>query len=333
LLVVHPTADNLRLLDQLIRQGIFPVADVHLLGVYHQDETYDYEKSSAYIREKNLLNMSLTEVTGALDPDDVRRKNSCTGQFRHLFAISRGALFFGGPDIPPVLYREPVHLLTLVTDPYRHLFEVSFLYHLLVRAGDPDRDPLLASRRDYLVSGICLGMQTMHVATGGTLVQDLPTEIYGAWTAEDVLSLSPHQQHRSYRGHLWNMRGEPTSYHFHPIVVQEGSFLDFGTSGREDGPMVLSSHHQGIEQPGSAWKIAAVSVDGKVIEAIQHLLYPHVFGVQFHPEKPGLFNPASLHQDASGDSVSFEQVIRGTSSYDFHLKYWQRVAAPLVPGE
>ena len=40
-----------------------------------------------------------------------------------LFSISKGALFMGGPDIPPAVYNESVHLLTSVTDPFRHYCE------------------------------------------------------------------------------------------------------------------------------------------------------------------------------------------------------------------
>lgn len=330
LLIVHPTADNIHLMDRLIGQGIFPLQGYHLLGVFHEDEAYDYNETADYIRENELQYMSLKEVKGKLDPDHISVTNACSDQFEELFAISRGALFFGGPDIPPVLYDEPVHLLTRVTDPFRHFFEVSFLYHLLGNERDQERKPLLESRGTYLVSGICLGMQTMNVATGGTLVQDIPTEIYGIWTAEELLSLPLHRVHRNYQDLLSYSCCEPTSYHFHPLRVKRGTFLDHGTCDEHEDPLVLSSHHQGIETLGDGWRIAAWSVDEKVIEAIEHTKYPHVFGVQFHPEKPGLFDPSVLHLDSSGDSISFEQSIRGTVSFDFHLDYWKAVAAPLL---
>jgi putative glutamine amidotransferase len=333
LLIIHPTADNIRLIDRLIRDGIFPLENYHLLGVYHEDEAYDYGQASELIRLNHIERFSLVEVTGHLDAPDIFSTNKCSGQFAHLFAISRGALFFGGPDIPPLLYDEPAHLLTRVTDPSRHFFEVSFLFHLLGGSRDPAWEPLMESRETYLVSGICLGMQTMVVATGGTLVQDIPTEIYGVWTAEQVLSLPAHQQHRNYEDLLSYENVVPTSYHFHPVRVEKGSFLDSGDYPGITDPLVLSSHHQGIETTGDAWRVVATSIDGKVIEAIQHTRYPHVFGVQFHPEKPGLFDPSVLHAELSGDSASFAQTIRDNYSYDFHLNYWKAVAAPLLNEE
>lgn len=330
LLVIHPTADNIHLLDQLIEKGYFPLEGYHLLGVYHEDESYDYEKASDFIRDHRLRHVSLVEVKGTLDADNTFLTNNCTDQFARLFDISRGALFFGGPDIPPLVYQESAHLLTRVTDPFRHFFELSFLHHLLGGSRNPDWKPFLESRDTYLVSGICLGIQTMNVATGGTLIQDIPTEIYGVWTAEELLSLPAHQQHRNYHDLLSYGSDEPTSYHFHPIRVEKGSFLDFEAPPAASDPLVLSSHHQAIETLANGWKVAASSLDGKVIEAIEHEKYPHVFGVQFHPEKPGLFDPSRLHLNASGDSVSFIEVIRGTFSFEFHENYWRAIAAPLL---
>ncbi|MFO7935082.1 MAG: gamma-glutamyl-gamma-aminobutyrate hydrolase family protein [Bacteroidales bacterium] len=325
LLVLHPTKYNLRMMNHLIENGIFPLEEIHLLGIYHTDEAYDYEEAEEYIRKNRLAHVSLVEVKGTLDTDNTYRINPCSPRFRELFTLSRGAFFLGGPDIPPALYDEPVHLLTRVTDPFRHYFEVSFLYHLLGGDRDPDWKPLLDSREDYLVCGICLGMQTMNVATGGTLIQDIPTEIYRCWTAEAILALPSPHQHRNYADLLHNGGAAPTSYHFHPIRVAEGSFLD-NRNGSPGEPLVLSSHHQAVETPGKGWRIAATSLDGKVIEAIEHTQYPRVFGVQFHPEKPGLFDPEILHLDVSGDSVSFLQTVRGTDSFTFHVNFWRSLA-------
>lgn len=45
-------------------------------------------------------------------------------------------------------------------------------------------------------------MQTMNVATGGTLIQDIPSEIYKLQYVEDVLKLDPARLHRNY--HNWS---------------------------------------------------------------------------------------------------------------------------------
>lgn len=324
LLLFHPTAYNLEVIQHLMDEANLNLKGYHVLGVYHDQETYDYEKSSAYLELHNPANFSLHEISGSLHPQELFEENSCTGQFQHLFAISRGSLFMGGPDIPPAIYEEPVHLLTEVTDPYRHYCEASYLFHLLGGTQDEQWEPYLEVQPQYLVSGICLGMQTMNVATGGTLVQDIPTEMYQIWYAQDILSHPPEQMHRNYTDKLDTGCDSLTSYHFHPVRLMRKTILTrgIGLNPRKE-PLVLSSHHQALEKLGKGWKITATSMDGKIPEAIEHIRYPHVFGVQFHPEKPGLFDPGIIHPQTCSSTISFQEAIKGTDSYAFHLAYWK----------
>ena len=236
----------------------------------------------------------------------------------------------GGPDIPASVYGEKAHLLTSVTDPWRHFLELSYSFHLLGGLQNQDWNAWLDEDPDYLVSGICLGMQGLNVSTGGTLIQDIPTELDGIWTAEEVLELPPDRMHRNYADRIRGTCTRPTSYHFHRIRLTRGGFLTRDLRFRHKGtPLVLSSHHQAIEKTGSGWKTAATSMDGRIIEAIEHEKYPHVFGVQFHPEKPGLFDPALLEPANCGDSISFREHILETDSWEFHQKYWHHICAIL----
>jgi putative glutamine amidotransferase len=147
--------------------------------------------------------------------------------------------------------------------------------------------------------------------------------LYQRWTAEEVLALPSEQQHQNYLGSLNMGCEDPTSYHFHPILLRENSFLVSGTGfDVAVHPLVLSAHHQAVEQLGKGWRVAATSMDGKVIEAIEHEAYPYVFGVQFHPEKPGLYDPSIIHPESCDRTISFNETIRGTDSYSFHLAYW-----------
>ena len=130
-LLFHPTAYNLEVIQKLVDEELFNLDGYHLLGVYHPGETYDYSKAEAYIDQHKNSPFSLREIKGELVPANIFRENPATGQFRELFEGSEGALFMGGPDIPPVVYGEEVHLLTRVTDPYRHYLELSYLFHLL----------------------------------------------------------------------------------------------------------------------------------------------------------------------------------------------------------
>ncbi len=323
-LMFHPTAYNLEVVQKLVDEGLFSLDGYHLLGVYHKGERYDYSDAKAYIDLHSATHFSLREIKGELEPENIFRKNPATGQFRELFECSNGALFMGGPDIPPVCYGEEVHLLTGVTDPFRHYVELSYLFHLLGGSQDTDWIPYLEEKKTYLVNGICLGMQTMSVATGGTIVQDIPTELYGIWKAEEILNLPPDQMHRNYMDYLNTGCEDPTSYHFHRVALEKSMILTSGIGfNKGTAPLVLSSHHQAIEKLGLGWEVSATSMDGKIIEAIQHTRYPNVLGIQFHPEKPGLFDPSIQHPVGCDSTINFQEAIENSDSYLFHVAFWK----------
>lgn len=329
LLLFHPTAYNLELFNFLDQEGLLDLEGCHVLGVYHQQASYDYRQSHAYLEEGHA-GYSLLEIKVELEAEGLFRTNGCSALFAQLFQSSKAAFFMGGPDIPAAIYGEKAHLLTRVTDPHRHYLELSYLFHLLGGSQDPDWEPWLEQKSGYLVSGICLGMQSMHVATGGSMIQDIPTELYGLWDAESVLELPANQQHRNYRDLLSHSCEQLTSYHFHEIDIPRASFLRKKAHFiKRKPPRVLSSHHQALGQVGEAWKVAARSMDGQVIEAIEHQVYPHVFGVQFHPEKPGLFSPDIRHRQSCQDSISFHQGLGGNPSWAFHRSYWLSISALL----
>jgi len=323
-LLFHPTAYNLELFQKLMDDEIFQLNGYHLLGVYHPGERYDYSKAKAYIEEHNISHFSLRKIAGELGPENLFMENAASLQFRELFKCSTGALFMGGPDIPPVVYGEETHLLTQVTDPHRHFLELSYLFHLLGGSQNPQWKPWMEEDKDYIVNGICLGMQTMNVATGGTMIQDIPTELYGIWNAEEVLALPRDQMHRNYMDYLNTECEGPTSYHFHRIILKKNSFFTQGIGIKKGTePLVLSSHHQAIQTLGMGWKVAATSMDGKIIEAIQNIDYPNIMGVQFHPEKPGLFDPSIIHPMGCDSTINFQEAIENSDSYPFHLAFWK----------
>ncbi|MDF1576304.1 MAG: gamma-glutamyl-gamma-aminobutyrate hydrolase family protein [Bacteroidales bacterium] len=323
LLLFHPTVYNLEVIQKLMEEELFPLEGYHVLGVYHPGETYDYRKTKDYIDQKQTGLFSIRQIKGELGAEHLFRKNSASEEFRELFKCSEGALFMGGPDIPPSVYGEKVHLLTAVTDPFRHYLELSYLFHLLGGTQDREWVPYLEQKPGYLINGICLGMQTLHVATGGTLIQDIPTELYGIWNAEDLLSLPPDQMHRNYQDYLNTDCADPTSYHFHKVTLSKGETLSRGIGFRSGTlPLVLSSHHQAIEKLGPDWMVTATSMDGRIIEGIRHRKYPHVLGIQFHPEKPGLFDPSIHHPSGCHSTINFQEAIANSDSYKFHVAFW-----------
>lgn len=327
LLVMHPTIQNLERMQFLTNEGIFPLGeDYRIVGVYHSDASYNYSRSAEFIAEEELGNMALYRIDQPVDPDQLFSINALTPFFQDLFEQSDGVFFLGGPDIPPAVYGEEFNLLTVVTDPVRHYLESSFLFHLLGGDQDPDYTPLLVDNPDYPILGICLGMQTMNVATGGTLIQDIPTEIYNAYTVEDVIALDPDNQHRNYYSYYRLDRNVSTPS-YHRIMAVPESHMGVIAGNPDLQPYVLSSHHQAIGDMGSGFIATAWSSDEQVVEAIEHIHFPHVLGIQFHPEVPYLYDPDHQIVITPGEEgQSFLEKYPGSKGEDFHRAFWVHVA-------
>jgi putative glutamine amidotransferase len=328
ILIFHPTIRNIQTIKFLTENGIFPVPDdFHMIGVYHKNAAYNYTLSSAFIFEQNYSNITLIEVSDSLNPDNIFKENQSTALFRTLFQQSSGAILFGGPDIPPVCYGENTNLLTEISDPNRHFLELSFIFSIM---GGNQNDlfiPFMLERQDYAVLGICLGMQTINVATGGKLIQDIPTQNYDTFTAEDVLQLDPEKRHRNYFVHIEN---DPTLIYgnFHSLYYERGSLFDVFNSQHETTPFVWSSHHQCIENIGKNLMPIAYSKDKKIIEAITHSIYPNVLGVQFHPEIVSIFNDSiqlKLHSSQI-NLKSYSEMFPQENGSDFHYALWKHVS-------
>ncbi len=160
-----------------------------------------------------------------------------------------GLLLSGGSDLDPGYYGEkPIPELG-VTLPERDAFEMALLG--------------LALRRGLPVFGICRGMQVLNVALGGTLYQDLPSQL-----GRDVLK---HRQETP--------KWQPT----HEIEISGDSYLAEITGRR--AVKVNSYHHQGIKALAGGLAVTACSSDG-VIEAVEarDLSEGWLLGVQWHAE-------------------------------------------------
>lgn len=130
-----------------------------------------------------------------------------------------------------------------------------------------DRTDLLvldiAEARELPVLGICYGMQILNVSRGGSLIQDI---------ASDVSEPVKHQQ------------GIPLDRHSHAIRVAQGSWLETTLGVGMLTTKVNSHHHQAIRNVGRDLRPVAWSNDG-VIEAVEDTRRGrYVVGVQWHPE-------------------------------------------------
>ncbi len=213
-----------------------------------------------------------------------------------------------------------------VTDPNRHLFELSFLFHLLGGRQNEQFIPFLNEKPGYFVTGFCLGLQSMNVAAGGTLTQDIPAQVYKKKNAEETLKLKKDQLHRNY----WQKISKDSllmGINFHQIqYTAHPFFLKIVKADKELKPLVLSSHHQSIDELGKDLIVTATSMDGEVIEGIHHRIYPNVFAVQFHPEVPALYNEGKKLKFAPEDTPRSFYEILSPADREFHLKYWGTIS-------
>lgn len=121
----------------------------------------------------------------------------------------------------------------------------------------------LAARDAHLPTlAICRGAQVVNVALGGTLIQDIPTQVPGA---------DDHDRSR-----------ERTS-RVHDVRVRNGSRLAAALEVRQ--PRVNSSHHQALDAIGEGLIVAASAPDG-IVEAVE-AADPDwwMLAVQWHPEE------------------------------------------------
>ncbi|MDR1552772.1 MAG: gamma-glutamyl-gamma-aminobutyrate hydrolase family protein [Prevotellaceae bacterium] len=321
--IVNPTVANIKTFRYLVDNKILPDVDSFgMIGVYHVKQNYDFERSQQYIDENNLT-MKLIKCESELSARNIYTQNDCSNLFKEIFEQTKGVFFFGGPDIPAECFNEKTHLMSGITDPYRHFFELSFLFHLLGGNQNENHVALLENNPDYTVVGFCLGMQTMNCATGGTMIQDIPMEVYNIATAEDVLN-TPDAQHKNYNSYF-DYDNELTGYSFHKIKPKGDNAISKIIG--ENEPYVLSSHHQAVKKTGKNLDVAAVSPDGKIIEALVHQQYKHVAGTQFHPEHTGLYeNDYKIklkHDDP--DNQSFLSLYAGEKGENFHREYWKKI--------
>lgn len=186
-----------------------------------------------------------TEAAGGAPMGVVPLKRS----LRTLYDLADGVLLTGGGDVDPVHYDEkPIPQLGPV-DPERDYAEL-----MLARWALEDDKPTLA---------ICRGAQVLNVACGGSLYQDLPSQLPGGLN---------HNESRD-RG----IRGLAT----HQLDVAPQTRLARAIGG-ESLP-ANTHHHQAVKDLGVGLTITGRAEDG-VIEAIEHESASWVIGIQCHPE-------------------------------------------------
>lgn len=331
--VLYPSLGTLRALIELREEGLLTIENLAVIGVYHQDERTNYQRSIEFVRDRNLTWIKFHRISGELSMDTLFQRNPCSREFEKIFEKSDGIIFFGGADIPPYIYGEKTSLLSGISTTYRHFLELSFIFHLLGGFQDENHTPLLDSDPEFPVLGICLGAQSLNVGTGGTLTQDIWSEKYGKNYFEDVLALGKENWHNNPFARV-HPEEKLIRYNLHRIKINgQGAFFSALGFEEKDTPYIISSHHQMVEKPGKGMKIIATSLDGKVVEAIEHDRYPHVVGTQFHPEFPILWDTVRTFritpQDEEG--INLNSFLKSNPpSWDLHEKIWAWLSEKLT---
>ncbi|MCY1719499.1 gamma-glutamyl-gamma-aminobutyrate hydrolase family protein [Prolixibacteraceae bacterium Z1-6] len=329
-ILCNPTVRNIQTMQFLTHANLLQVKKnkVKFVGVYFKDQKYDFAKTKKYIEENQLDNFFLHEIEGDLNENNLFETNDISDDLKMVFDNSIGVFFFGGPDIPPGVYGEE-NTHSVVTNPERHYYETTFLYHLLGGYQDENFVPFLAERPDYLVTGFCLGMQTMNVATGGTLTQDIPAELFGAETPEATVKIGRLNMHRNY----WQEIVDDSllmGINLHTIKFTDHPFFGNRVKVKKRlEPRIYSSHHQAADKLGKDLEVTCVSPDGKIVEGIAHSKYKNVFAVQFHPEVQALYSNIYVRKFHPDDAPKSYSEIIGKQSIRFHEKYWLYISESL----
>jgi putative glutamine amidotransferase len=167
----------------------------------------------------------------------------------------------GGPaDVNPSLYRAIRHEKTQEADANREKVDFAILEHAFA-SGKP-------------VLAICYGCQSLNVSLGGTLFQDIASELQTniVHSKQGLPPDAPDPIHAA--------RVEPGGE-----LAQLAACCGLERHNGGFDVQVNTSHHQSIRDLGHGLRVAAVAPDG-VIEAVEHEPHKHwVIGVQWHPER------------------------------------------------
>ncbi|MCX4150829.1 MULTISPECIES: gamma-glutamyl-gamma-aminobutyrate hydrolase family protein [Paraburkholderia] len=202
---------------------------------------YLEESIAHWVMSRDVLVFMIPTVghQGMLHPSNIRLRDYA----KHL----DGLLLQGGADVSPQSYAEQATSPEWPGDRVRDMYELELL-HEFIESGKP-------------VLGVCRGCQLINVAFGGTLYQDIATEVPTAGTHVN----EHYDQHR------------------HGIHFPDGSTLANMFPGRREA-IVNSIHHQAVKTIGRDLNIEAVSASDGIIEAVRYRRAPFVMGVQWHPE-------------------------------------------------
>ncbi len=193
---------------------------------------HNIPRLAIYRNYAESLNALGARTLGITDPDETAARELCE--------LADGLLLTGGADVEPARYGEQTMPECGKLDLWRDEAELAY-----ARAFIEAKKPIL---------GICRGMQLINVALGGTLYQDIPSQL----------------------------GFDHPSGITHEVVAREGSDLErlFGRRFT-----VNSYHHQAVRELGEGLVADAVFAgDERIVEAMHHTELP-IAAYQWHPER------------------------------------------------
>ena len=202
---------------------------------------YLEESIAQWIMSRDVMVFMIPTVNtnSLIHPSNIRLRDYA----KHL----DGLVLQGGADVSPQSYSSVATRPEWAGDRTRDVYELELL-HEFIEAGKP-------------VLGICRGCQLINVAFGGSLYQDIVSDVPTAIAHVNDLYDS----------------------HYHEIHFPKGSSLGpmLRTQGRAQ---VNSIHHQAVRDLGRDLTIEAISGEDNIVEAIRYQKAPFVVGLQWHPE-------------------------------------------------
>jgi len=215
------------------KQPYTPTPVIGITSVYKMDEGTGKEQTTvnfAYVRAI-AENGGAPVILPTVDDEIIMQ--------RYLDELD-GLVLVGGADVPPSAYGEEPHATVRELTSQRYDFERKLIAKWL-EGGKP-------------LLGVCLGMQFTNVVAGGSLIQDIPSQV--------GVEL----------GHRGN----------HEVRIEPDSSLAkiLGT----ETASVWSNHHQAVKNVGNGLRVVAHSEDG-VIEALERTDGGFGLFVQWHPEQ------------------------------------------------
>lgn len=210
-------------------------------GLASKTLQYLEQSVAQWIMARDVLVFMIPSITqdGMLDRSAIRLRDYA----QHL----DGLVLQGGADVNPSAYGEEAIKPEWAGDRTRDMYEMELLHEFL-ESGKP-------------VLGICRGAQLINVAMGGSLYQDIASQL-----PESIVHVA-----------------DDYDQYGHDIELEADGLLE-KLLGELPQRKVISIHHQGIRTLGRDLVVEARAAGDGMIEAIRGTGRNFLLGVQWHPE-------------------------------------------------